>query len=588
MGDNSSKVIKKAFEGSLVVIIVSMITAAIGMLVDGIMIGSFLGVECLAAYGIVSPASLIISFIGGTLGTGIQTVCSRYIGRGDIARANGVFNAATIVGIVVSLLFGVVIFAFATPLAELLGATGSSSNLLPLTRDYLYGVAISVPALTLATSMQPAMHLDGDRGRIFYAVVGMTIVNVIGNFVNIFVLKGGMFGMSISTAVSYYFAVFIFLLHFTKKSSSFKLQVRDLPWNTMPSIVFEGLPKTLLRIYGPIRTLLFNNLLLTLSGTAAVAAFSVQANMVNLFGVIGAGIGVAALMIFSYLNGEEDVKGTRSLMRTATVEGFIIVTISSIALFVLAPFLVSMYITDPVATEIAITCLRLYAISLPLDLVVQVYMSFLQGSHHLTYTHIVCIFDELIFVVALAYAFGFAFGLDAVWWSFAVGQLLMFVLIFLIAAYEKRGIPCSVRDLLLIKDDFGTEEDMRFEMSLQSLDQLVTASESAYEFCSKRGMDSKTCYYSALFIEEMGANIIKYGFTPNKSNSVDLRLTVKRDGELIIRFRDNCRPLEPRKWVDIHYPDDPTANIGIRMIYEHSKDVTNTYTLGMNMIMIHI
>ena len=77
--------IKKLFQQMIVSQIVSSMAVTLCLLVDSIMIGRFLGVDSVAAYGLANPVLLIFAAFGSMLSSGIQVVCSKAMGNGDEA-----------------------------------------------------------------------------------------------------------------------------------------------------------------------------------------------------------------------------------------------------------------------------------------------------------------------------------------------------------------------------------------------------------------------------------------------------------------------------------------------------------------------
>lgn len=68
--------------------------------VDGLVIGNFLGVDAMAAYGLASPIFVVIAAIGGVISSGLQTVCAKLLGGGKVEEAKRSFSAMLITGIV--------------------------------------------------------------------------------------------------------------------------------------------------------------------------------------------------------------------------------------------------------------------------------------------------------------------------------------------------------------------------------------------------------------------------------------------------------------------------------------------------------
>lgn len=68
-----------------------MLTGIIGNTVDGMVIGSGLGVEAMAAYGFTSSVTLLVAIVGSVMSTGSAVVCSKTLGSGDIEKTRYAF-----------------------------------------------------------------------------------------------------------------------------------------------------------------------------------------------------------------------------------------------------------------------------------------------------------------------------------------------------------------------------------------------------------------------------------------------------------------------------------------------------------------
>ena len=55
--DQSNRIIRNTFVASCAAFIISSLTTSVGSLIDGVVIGQFLGVDATAAFGLVSPLS---------------------------------------------------------------------------------------------------------------------------------------------------------------------------------------------------------------------------------------------------------------------------------------------------------------------------------------------------------------------------------------------------------------------------------------------------------------------------------------------------------------------------------------------------
>ncbi len=70
--DHSSRIIRNTFVASMAAFIVASLTSSIGSLIDGVVIGQFLGVDSLAAFGLVSPVVIVFALFGAVIAYGAR------------------------------------------------------------------------------------------------------------------------------------------------------------------------------------------------------------------------------------------------------------------------------------------------------------------------------------------------------------------------------------------------------------------------------------------------------------------------------------------------------------------------------------
>ena len=87
---STAAIVRKAYLKLLPVQILGIVVAAINSFVDSIITGKFLGTESLAAVGFFGPVATVIG-ISWVITTGVQILCSRYIGNGNQEDAISIF-----------------------------------------------------------------------------------------------------------------------------------------------------------------------------------------------------------------------------------------------------------------------------------------------------------------------------------------------------------------------------------------------------------------------------------------------------------------------------------------------------------------
>ena len=80
---NNGQIISRLFRKSVFSIIAAAVATMVGIVVDGIVIGRFLGPDSMAAYGLVTPVINLATAFSGILATGAQIICAQHIGAGS-------------------------------------------------------------------------------------------------------------------------------------------------------------------------------------------------------------------------------------------------------------------------------------------------------------------------------------------------------------------------------------------------------------------------------------------------------------------------------------------------------------------------
>ena len=148
--------------------------------------------------------------------------------------------------------------------------------------------------------------------------------------------------------------------------------------------------------------------------------------------------------------------------------------------------------------------------------------------------------------------------------------------------------PKCLDDFLFLPENFDVPQEDRIEVSCQNMDSVVEASKSVYDFALRKSGDRKKAMLIALCVEELAGNVIRWGFKPGKKNVVDIRLTHQE--QFVLRIRDNCKPFDPKKWVEMQQPseEDEVSNYGLRMMVQMLEDIQYMSTLNLNNLLIKL
>lgn len=112
-----SRIIRNTFFLQFGAFIVSSMTSSVGALVDGVIIGQCLGVDSIAAFGVISPLMIAFALIGAVISTGSRNRFTRLLGYGRQEEALGIFSLSVVLSVGISLALVPVILLLAGPIA---------------------------------------------------------------------------------------------------------------------------------------------------------------------------------------------------------------------------------------------------------------------------------------------------------------------------------------------------------------------------------------------------------------------------------------------------------------------------------------
>ena len=576
--------IKKVFRQMLVTQIISAMTVMLCMLVDSIMIGRFLGVNSMTAYGLATPVLLVFAAFGSMLSAGIQVMCGKTMGAGDAEATNGCFTVSVFLSSVVSVVGVAAVLIFTDPICVLLGAV-RGTEVFDLTRDYLRGFIIGAPAFIFAQIMVPYMQISGNRMRLVVAVIAMTVADIALDVLNVTVIKWSTLGMGLASSASYYIAFFIGVVYFFKKKCMFRFRASLIRLRTCLDLLKYGIPTVINQISLVLLVFVLNKVLLDVGGDAAVAAYSVISTVGNICYCVGSGIGSVALLLSSIFYTDEDKTELRSLVKTMSFYAVVLNAALIVIVMLLAPVLVALFLNgedSANAADMAALGLRLFSLSLLPCAVNTTYKNYLQGINKTGFSESISVMQNFTFTALFAFLLSRFAGTTGVWLGFVCGELLTLIVIAAVVFLKNKSFSFTAKTFSLLPDDFGASEEDCFEISASSLEEVVAASAASADFCREHGESERNCIFIPLCIEEMAANIVTHGFTKDKKDhTLDIRLLFK-DGKRLIRIRDNCVNFDPTHYLELHKADDPTSHCGIRMVMKMVRSANYVNSLGLN------
>ena len=586
-------IVEKVFRKSLAAYMLNSLTWAVGTLVDGAFIGNFLGVDAVAAYGMIWPMTLVFGLIGGILSGGSRNLYTNLAGHGKTEEANHVFTLACLMSLTLSGLVILGIYLFSDPLAVLLGAGGENAGLQPLISSYLTAFVLGLPFDSTSKIFSSHMGMDSDHSRVVWATVAMTAADIAGDALVIFVFHGGMFALGLTTAISQMIYFAVLSTHFTRKKRMLRFLFRGLgsQLDKIGKILAGGRAAGTTRIASAACGIFINNIIAGAASSSYIAAYSVYKSVGSLASAAYLGIADTVWTLSSIYYGEEDRRALDQLQKTSLRTGVLVTGITALALLLFPRFFAAIYIgwESGEALALAAQAIRVLGVCIPLYLIVYMYDDYLMGMNRLRTANIYSFFLECGAIVPVVWIMVKLIGGSGAWFAMPVALLLMILGAYFYTVRRGRGRNFREKRLLL-PEDFGTAAGRELCISADTLTDVIGMSRLAELFCGENGIGGKEAYALRLCIEELGNNIIRHGFDDGKSHSIDIRMLIK-DDELILRIRDDCRPFNLPEQYELmrnRDADNPAGNMGIHIVVNSCRDIKYLSTMNTNNLIIRI
>ena len=573
-------IVRKIYLSFVMVSILTSITAIIGMLIDNIIVGRYLGQDALGAMGIVGPISLIFSTIGNICSGGGGARAAQALGRGEKDKVCMIFTINILFVLVIGGLITVLGMIFTPQIAVFLGA---KDGLVEPSCRYLYGYFLGALPTIMLTAMMSFVKIDGSPKLPLVCIVVMSASNIILDFV---MVKMGMFGMALATTISYCLALGTAFLHFFKKTSTLRLVKPKNLFGEILQTVSTGFPTAISRISDTIKVMLLNNMMVAFVSVAAVTALNVRTQANNFLSAVIIGVGQAATPTISMFFGEEDKTAIKDTLKTTLKFGFVLVLILMIVLLAFPGIFSRMLgVVDHEILSMTSMAIRIFAITIPITLINTVLMNFYQCTKRTGMATLICLLQSLCYTVVFAFVLIRSFGANGVWTAFFLGEVFTLVTAMVCIFVKNKKLSLTLSSIMMLDKDFGGNENDRLEISIgNSMDEVMTISTGIYKFGKNRDIDGKALNILSLCIEEIAGNIVRHSFKEGEKRWLDLIILDKNEN-LVIRFRDNGAHFDPIAYLN---NDAPKEGYGIPLIHSLADDFEYRYNMGINNTIIYL
>lgn len=575
-------IVKKTYYSFVVSAILTSLTATVGILIDNIIVGQYLGAAALGAMGIVGPVTLVFSALGN-LCSGGATRAARALGKGNLQDVNIIFSTTVFFVLGIGLIITFAGLLLTPQLADVLGAKGV---LYEPVKSYLYGYFPGTIPTIMLSAMMAFIRIDGSPKLPLFCMAVMTGCNILLDLIMVHLFHQGMFGMALATTISYYFAIAAACTHFLKKTSSLRLVRTQNFFLELGKTALTGMPTAISRISDTVKIMVLNHLMVTFVSVSAVTTLNVRMQANNFIYSVMIGIAQASTPIISMFYGREDKNSIRDTLRITLRLGILTgICLMGVFLFVPGIFSRLLGVSDPEILKMTNVSLRYFAIGLPFSVINAVLISFYQSTKRVTLSTAICILQSFVFTVSLSVILIQLMESSGVWMALLLGEILTLITTAIYIFWHNKKFSVLTESMMMFEENFGGSSKDRLELSIgNSMEEVLMISSGIHKFAKNRNIDIRMINVLALTIEEIAGNIVKHSFTPGQKRWLDLTI-LDKDDRVIVCLRDNGKAFDSVAFAASHQMEQ--EYLGIRLIYGLAEEFTYRRVMGLNYVEIH-
>ena len=417
----------------------SMLVQALYNIVDSIFVAR-ISENALTAVSLAFPLQTLMIALGGGMGVGVNALLSKALGEKDYKLVNKVANNGVFLSVVNALIF-VLIGVFAVKPFYL--SQTSDTEIVAYGVEYLSIVCCCSIGIYTQFIFEKLLQSTGNT---FYTMITQAtgaIINLILDPILIFGLFGlpelGVAGAAIATVAGQIVAGILAIVINEKKNHEVSVSLKGFKpcGNTIKRIYIVGVPSIIMQSIGSIMVYGMNKILMAFSSTAA-AVFGIYFKLQSFIFMPIFGLNNGMVPIIAYNYGARHRKRMTKTIKLSVAYAVTIMAIGTLVFQLIPDKLFMLFDASEHMLSMGVPALRIISLHFVIAGFCIVAGSVFQALGNAVYSMINSICRQLVVLLPAAYILARIGGVNYVWWSFPIAELMSLIMsvIFMIKIYK--------------------------------------------------------------------------------------------------------------------------------------------------------
>lgn len=402
--------------------ILGMIGISLYILADTFFIAKAVGSDGITALNIVLPLYSLIFAIGCMIGVGSAIRYSIDKNRKDNGNSTYFFNAifwGTLIGIMFTL-SGI----FCSD--KIVSIMGGDSHIVDVGKDYTMIFMLFAPCFIWNHICNAFVRNDGSPSIAMMATLFSSLFNIVFDYILMFPCDLGMRGAALATALSPVMGVGICCIHFFSKKNNIVFKLTKPSITALINSCKIGVSAFVGEISSGVITMVFNMLILGITGNVGVAAYGVVANISLVAVSVFNGVAQGSQPLLSEYYGKNDENSVGKIRNLSIITAIVLSVFILTSIWIFTKDIVGIFNSenDSQLEKLAVEGIRLYFIGFLFAGINIVSSSFFSATDYAKWAFIISVFRGFAAIIICAIIMSKLMGMRGVWLAFPTAELL--------------------------------------------------------------------------------------------------------------------------------------------------------------------
>ncbi|WP_099187744.1 MATE family efflux transporter [Tepidibacter mesophilus] len=419
--------------------IIGMLVNALYNIADGIFIGKGVGALALGGVTIAMPIMMVMMAIALMVGVGAASSISRRLGEGNVVSAEKVLGEAVSLNLIVNFILTIIIFAYMDKILIICGAT---PNIMPYAKEYMNVIAFGILVNSFAMSTNHTIRAQGNAKTAMISMVIGAVVNIVLDYVFIFIFKMGVTGAAVATIVAQSSSAIWIIIYYLKGNNILKIRISNMKFTikNVKEIISVGMATFFRQISGSLLMVIVNNMLVIYGNDYYIVSLGIinRVMMFMFMPIYGIVQGFQPIAGFNY--GAKKFKRVQESLKYANIYATILSVIGFLIVLIFPTQVMKMFTHNQITIDIGVDALSMMIWGLPIVGIQAIGASWFQAIGKGIESVILTISRQILILIPLVIILPNFIGVDGVFYSYPVSDIGSFLITIMLVTKENAAL----------------------------------------------------------------------------------------------------------------------------------------------------